>query len=133
MVERLEHSNLQKITVAKQAIKWHEKGKEIIIDNKLFDVESSTIKNDSVIFKGLFDEKETLIKKNVDLLIEHQNKHSSAANSITQLVFQVWYNTYLEFKLIHPVNALMPNNDWRYKENLLSASHSPASPPPKKI
>jgi hypothetical protein len=134
MLERLEHSNLEEITLAKKSVRWYKKGKEIIIGNSLFDVKSSTLKTDSITFTGLFDEKETLLKKNIDLLTEHQNKHSTSDNlSVAQLVFRLWDNINEEYNLLHPVNDPIISKDWRYKENLLIAFISPLSPPPKTV
>jgi hypothetical protein len=134
MLERLEHSNLEEITLAKKSVRWYKKGKEIIIGNSLFDVKSSTLKTDSITFTGLFDEKETLLKKNIDLLTEHQNKHSTSDNlSVAQLVFWLWDNINEEYNLLHPVNDPIIYKDWRYKENLLIAFISPLSPPPKTV
>jgi len=133
MVERLEQWNLQEVIIAKKAVRWKEKGREIIINNELFDVESYHMKNDSIVFKGLFDKKETLINKNVDLLIDHENRGSPSTNSIAQMVLQPFYVTCGEYYLCHPAATLALDNDGQQKEKLLNTLQSPVSPPPKQF
>ena len=132
MLQRLEHSNLQQITLAKKDVRWYEEGKEIIIGGSLFDVKSSMVKNDSVVFKGLFDQKESQLKKNIDLLIEYQNKRSSSNTLlVAQLVFQLWDHTSYQFALIHPTMALTTLKNRQLKQTLLSPPPAPPSPPPR--
>ena len=132
MLERLEHSNLEEITIAKKDVRWYEEGKEIIIGTSLFDVKFSRVKNDSVVFTGLFDKKESLLKKNIDLLLNYQNKTSSPNTLIVaQLVFQLWDNANHEFALIHPTILLTTSENRRLKQTLLFSPATPPSPPPR--
>ena len=132
MLERLEHSNLEELTVAKKDVRWYKEGKEIVIGTDLFDVKSSRVKNDSVEFRGLFDKKESLLKKNIDQLMDYQNKSSSSNNlTIAQLVFQLWYHSNNECILSHPGSLLARSNSRTHKDNLIIASITPPSPPPK--
>ena len=132
MLERLEDSNLEEIIIANRDVRWYEEGKEIIIGTSLFDVKSSTLKNDSVVFRGLFDKKESLLKKNIDLLIDYQNKTSSSNTLIVaQLVFQLWDHSNHEFTLIHPTVLLTTSKNRRLKQTLLFPPTTPPSPPPR--
>ena len=132
MLERLEHSNLEEITLAKKDVVWYEEGKEIIIGGNLFDVKSSTVKNDSVVFKGLFDQKESQLKKNIDLLIDYQNKRSSSNTLIVaQLVLQLWDHTGNRFALVHPTMVLTTLKNRQLKQVLLFPPRTPPSPPPR--
>jgi len=132
MLERLEHSNLGELTVAKKDVRWYKEGKEIVIGSHLFDVKSSRVKNDSVVFRGLFDKKESLLKKDIDQLMDYQNKSSSSNNlAIAQLVFQLWYHSSNEYIISHPGSHLARSNSRTHKGNLLISGITPPSPPPK--
>ena len=132
MLERLEHSNLEELAIAKKDVRWYKEGKEIVIGRDLFDVKSSRIKNDSIVFRGLFDKKESLLKKNIDQLIDYQNKSTSSNNlTAAQLLFQLWYHSNSEYVIPHPGSNLAPSNGRTHKDNLLISSIAPPSPPPK--
>jgi hypothetical protein len=62
MLERLESSALQTISINNKDVKWEEVNKEIIINGELFDVESFVIKTDRIIVTGLFDIDEDKLK-----------------------------------------------------------------------
>lgn len=64
MKEQLEQQSLQTIRIAEKNITWIEKGKELIVDGKLFDVKSSKYTGDYVEVTGLFDE--------MELSLQHQ-------------------------------------------------------------
>ena len=132
MLERLEDSNLEEITLAEKDVRWYKEGKEIIIGSSLFDVKSSMARNDSVVFKGLFDEKESQLKRNIDRLIDYQNKRSSSNTLIVaQLVFQLWDHTSHDFAFIHPTIVLTTLKNRRIKQTLLFSHKTPPSPPPR--
>ena len=132
MTEKLERLNLEKITIATKEIRWFEKGKEIIIHNTLFDVKTTVVKKDSTIFYGLFDEKETLVKNRVDLLVEQQNNQSTSNKlSITQLIFQLWYCVLDVYNLSPPSGTTLVVNTVTYREDLIEIYASPLAPPPK--
>ena len=67
MLEQLEAENLTTIVIKKNSFQWTRAGKEIEVNGKLFDVEEISIKGDSYVVKGLYDEKEAsllqIIKK----------------------------------------------------------------------
>lgn len=62
MKERMENQSLHSITMANNEIHWAKKGKEILVNGKMFDVKSITCKNGLTTFYGLYDEEETLLK-----------------------------------------------------------------------
>ena len=132
MLERLEHSNLEELTIAKRDVRWYKEGKEIVIGTDLFDVKFFRVKDDSILFRGLFDKKESLLKKNIDQLIDYRNKNSSSNNlMIAQLLFQLWYHSNNEYIISHPGSRLARSNSRTHKDNLLISSITPPSPPPK--
>lgn len=132
MVEKLEHSNLQKLCIKKNEVRWYKKNREILVANRLFDVESWESKNDSIVFKGLFDDKETLIKNRVAQLLDQQNRQSTPNKvCITQLVFQVWYCISNTGELTAPFRVLRNVSKRWYIEKLTPVYSSILSPPPR--
>ena len=91
MMERLEHAELQTITIPNHSVHWYKKGKEIVVHSTLFDVHRYTIKKDSTIFIGLFDTKETELKNQVAKLMTEDDPNSSSRDLIiAKLMFQLW-------------------------------------------
>jgi hypothetical protein len=133
MLEKLEQQNLQTITLAKSTVRWYEKDKEIIIGHSLFDVKSKVIKGDSIVFIGLFDEEETLLKMQAAKLVERRSAQSGTNHDgITQLVFQIWYLIDDDHELFGPF-TLLPHKVYWYNAKLIQADTSTLSPPPKTL
>ncbi len=65
MKEKLEYANLQTIEIPLKGFQWHEKGSEVLVNRKLFDVKSFHISDDKIYLTGLFDEKETELEEQI--------------------------------------------------------------------
>lgn len=77
MIENLEHSQLQTIFLKTESIQWKEEGKELIIQNCLFDVKNfEKLGEDTYKVVGLFDKEEKNIYDNIDLFIKKENSSS---------------------------------------------------------
>jgi hypothetical protein len=132
MIEKLETSNLQKISIPRNSVTWFKKNKEIVLGNRLFDVKSSEVNRDSIIFTGLFDDQETRIKNSVAQLTDQQLGHlPSNKRTITQLVFQLWYCINYDYSLLLSFKHLANTNNWWYIAELLQVYSATISPPPK--
>ena len=70
MEEKLDKQVLHSITMAEGDIHWIRAGKEILINNRLFDIKSFTSYKGSCTFTGLFDEEETSLTQ----LQNHQQR-----------------------------------------------------------
>jgi hypothetical protein len=57
--ERMEHHSTVTISLPEKSVIWHKKGKELVIDGKLFDVDVYSVNNGELKATGIFDEKET--------------------------------------------------------------------------
>jgi hypothetical protein len=79
--ERMEREAMVTVTIPVQDLRWHKKGKEVVIDGKLFDVKTLRQTGGQIVLTGLFDDAETAI---VDLL-EQQASHSKQSYGITYL------------------------------------------------
>ena len=134
MLEKLEREQLIEITLPKKDVVWFEQDKEILFDNHMFDVKSFIDKNDSIFFKGLFDEKETLIKKRVSVLVEKQSSSSSLNDaSITTIIFQLGYLSTDFFDLPQPYGNNILYMIRRSKEKLPQGYNSLPYAPPEPV
>ncbi len=91
MVEKLEHAELETITLHNNAVHWYKKNKEIVVNSILFDVHRYRIVKDSTVFTGLFDIKETELKNQVKKLLDQKNENDTAREIvIAKLILQLW-------------------------------------------
>lgn len=82
MEEQLEHQHLQTLELKKAELKWHKKGKEIEIGDRLFDIKEIKEKGELVIVKGLFDDEEKKIKKRIGLLEKQKNDENQLSHQV---------------------------------------------------
>lgn len=88
MAERMEVQRLQTIQLRADKIQWYDGEDEIIVEGKLFDVQSFTKQEgDIFLFTGLFDEEETDIKKEVEKLLQKKNGDSNERNAAARFFF----------------------------------------------
>ncbi len=101
MKEKLEHENLQTISIASNKIQWLHGQKEAMINGEMFDVKSFTQSNGITTLIGLFDSKEKeLNKKTIAFTKEKQQQSSSTATSFMFIVFYDDANFTYQFKNI---------------------------------
>ena len=81
MKEKLEEQFLHTVVLPKEKVVWIKYNREIIFENKMFDVKSFSERNGMVYFLGLFDEEETALK---DLL--EKDKNGEGNKQLTQLI-----------------------------------------------
>lgn len=79
MKERLERELLHTITVPRDKVIWAKYNKEIIVEGKMFDVESYSIKDGLCFFTGLFDEEETALNDLLEKKTEDRDKNELLA------------------------------------------------------
>lgn len=70
--ERMENSHLQTIRIPLSAVHWIKKGKEILINKRLFDVKEYNNNDCDLVLTGIFDDEETALDKSVDDLWQQQ-------------------------------------------------------------
>ncbi len=87
MQEKLEKSSLQKVSVNSDKLVWVKKGKEVLINGKLFDVKSIAVINGKTQLTGLFDTAEDEIVKKVAALESSKNDPSSPVYSLLVKLF----------------------------------------------
>jgi len=86
MKHRMEEQSLHTVVLADQDINWVKKDKEILVGDKLFDIEFIQHANGSTTFYGLYDEEETHLKS---LFNENWKKNMAGQNKILIQFFQL--------------------------------------------
>jgi hypothetical protein len=130
MEEKLEKQYIQTIRVPVNEIQWYKKNKEIIISGKLFDIKSVTIKNQVALFKGIFDEKETIIKDQI-VHLQQQKKNKDNNNPDAKFVSIVLFQeNFLTLSNQYYVRSLETHN--RPQNDIFKSTFpSTPAPPPK--
>jgi hypothetical protein len=122
MKEKLEQENLVCITIDKQHTNW-QTDHEMLIDGKLFDVQSAEEKDGQLIVRGLFDETETAI----DAKLKTLNKQST--NSHESQILQAFFQTVLFCNDLHSIKTAMIEFELPNNFNLfIQPEHLPFSP-----
>jgi hypothetical protein len=94
MEERLENASLQTIVADQAAVQWIKKGKEVIIEGKLFDVKSFRYSGKQIILTGLFDEDEDHLNSKLNTILAQTNEDpSSPLDDLTESFFSTPINT----------------------------------------
>jgi hypothetical protein len=81
MMERMEKQHLTAIQVPAEEFHWYEKGREILVDGKMFDVKSIRLHNGTYFITGLFDEQETELK----LVLQKKMEGSDIPQQLVQV------------------------------------------------
>jgi hypothetical protein len=85
--EQLERDNLTIITIAEKDLRWHKTGKELWIENNLFDVKTITQNNNGFcVITGLFDDGEQRLIGQLDHLVGEDDKALALSNEIKTLM-----------------------------------------------
>lgn len=96
--ERLETDNLQVLHIPLQEICWSKKGREIVINNRLFDLKKFKQDDTEIIVTGVFDDEETFLEKEINGLWQEQQSRQSL---ILLKYFQVLSQTYFPQNIFH--------------------------------
>lgn len=91
MKEKLEREELQLITVLRSSVRWVRPSKECLVNDRMFDVKEMTTSGDSVILRGLFDDKEKEIIARLGSFsapVKHEKDRSGTIYQITHLVLE---------------------------------------------
>jgi hypothetical protein len=119
-LEKLKTESLQEITISKDDVRWIKNGKELILDNRLFDVERFQQVNDSLILFGLFDEEETRLSEQLNHALQKGSADfNKKIDHLIQLLQDLFYQqkhsinfAFISKKIIHfkliPKNIIEP-------------------------
>ena len=129
MEERLEQSSVQQIQIPSASIVWYEKGKEIIVDGKLFDVKSMKVVDGLAFISGLFDEEETDIKNKIDKL-RKQQQSENGNTFYSKLIELIYFKEDIFHTELSPV-TIKPKHSTHWAFTFLQQSIDISSPPPE--
>lgn len=127
MEEKLEQSNLQLIKIPKASLVWFEKGQEVIINGKLFDVKSMHYENDIAFLTGLFDDEETKLKEKIEKLEQQRQDDNSFYSKLIGL--DCFKENHIPFQFCFDKLRLTHTSYWRF--DIKPCYHEHQSPPPK--
>lgn len=82
---KLTNAQLETVVIAAADVVWFEKGKEIILNNRLFDIASISQEGGKLVIKGIYDGDETHLLKKMHALSRKQQ--SKALESQTFLAW----------------------------------------------
>jgi hypothetical protein len=91
MKEKLRESFLTTITLGKNEVHWIEKGKEILVNGRLFDIRSFQVSGTHIIFTGLFDDEETNL---VYTLKQSEEQNTAFEDEVICSLFQFLQSVY---------------------------------------
>lgn len=103
MKHKLEASLLHKVKIDNHQVHWVKKGKELIINNRLFDVEKWHYTNNSIIVYGLYDDDETLLSLQLNDLLK---KRFPDYNKTTNQLFHFLQNLYFQNLALKSINEI---------------------------
>jgi hypothetical protein len=127
MKEKLEKEMLVSLTIDSRELHWVKKGKEILIDGRMFDIKTFHFDGKAYKINGLFDDDETALDKKLE---EQQRKNDPSGKLIINLLqwFQsVFFNDQQENDLVIQKQIVFVVSD---KWILASPFQSVPTPPP---
>ena len=129
--ERFDTELLQTITVSPEEFHWVKQGKEIMIDGKLFDVESYKTECDKVLLTGFFDNKEDkLVSHMTELAQQKDESNSPFSQQILKFLFSPACTNHL--KITYGGNwKFISQQYYPFDEMIPDASSHSISPPPR--
>lgn len=130
MLEALENSALEVIETDVSLIQWID-DKEILINEKYFDVKSFCISGNKIVFKGLYDEKEKELAGRINIFFAELDNHSpSPATGALVIMFQPFFLNFYS-----PQHFELYKNQSLsfhiYSENILLRGQIVEPPPPE--
>lgn len=129
MKEKMEHQLLHELTLNNKDIQWFKEGKEIVINNSLFDVKSiNYLPGGKARVTGLFDKEETALNEQVR---KNQQENNDKGNRQLAQFFANWLA--LPFEEEHNVPSIdnTVNKFSPYTIDPVSAFRTILTPPPQ--
>ena len=128
MEEALESSLMETLVIATSDFHWYEEDREIIYQGQMFDVKSIRESGDSLIVVGLFDEKETFVKKQLENS-EVGKQSSSRHNFLQYMAVTGWLGD--SGDLSSPTFLVLDKTTDPSSFSLYHSFHTVLSPPPE--
>lgn len=130
MQEKLEMESLISISIPKNKINWHKKNKELIHNNRLFDVKSVKADIGNIVFTGLYDDDETILTEKM----KDNGKNNSLHQNMLVEFFHLLMGSYHSQKAESEKPIQLSFNFYVIKNVIpLSPYISFNTPPPKNL
>jgi hypothetical protein len=131
MKEKLEQQSLQSIAIADNDVHWIEEDKEILVNEKLFDVKTLEYRNGYTVFTGLFDQQETELMQQLEAM---QKQVPSSDNKLLTDFFQwlmsVYHDHYYQDNIYKSLTVL---NHTKSSTDLSEQFPEINTPPPRPV
>ncbi len=129
MLESLESTSLQIVSINSVDFKWEKANKEVIIKGELFDVKSFEVKDGKVILKGLYDVEEKNLKNNYAKLLHQKNDRPAPLDKL--LLKFIFATALLKNTIcINWFSCFTKPSYFNYSQNLLTTISVVFTPPP---
>jgi hypothetical protein len=120
--EKMNTAVLKSISIPKADIIWIKAGKEILLDDKLFDVKNFTVKKDTITLTGYFDDKETELLAKFKKYTETNDRDNPLSKLAFKFLFCPVYNNYAE--IVYETSWHFISNKYHSFEEMLPAAPS---------
>jgi hypothetical protein len=128
--EKMNTVVLRSVSIAKADIIWIKAGKEILLDDKLFDVKNFAVKKDTIILTGYFDDKETELLAKFKKYTETNDRDNPLSKLAFKFLFCPVYNNYDE--IVYETSwHFISNKYYSFDEMLPAAPSLSFTHPPK--
>lgn len=105
MLEKMEQSQLQCISIDANQVNWKIKNKELLVNNQFFDVKYSDKHGSKINFYGLFDAEE----KRLESFIEKNmsgDENNQGLDKITRFLLQIQLLATITDTILHSIETL---------------------------
>lgn len=132
MEDQLKSASLRTISVDITKLIWTKKGKEVLLDGKLFDVRSYTVNDSRVILTGLYDNDEDVLNEQMKNFVQQKNGTTAPLNqAVFNLLFPPLYNNTVDALAQNPWRVITHHFIPYQEEKVPSKYLSILTPPPK--
>ena len=130
--ERLERNHLEVLHIPVENILWTKQGKEIITNNRLFDVKEFSQNKNEIVVTGIFDDVETALEKQMTgLWQQQQSKQGIVLFKYFQLLAQSHLpQAFLQPGIISTAQKIYPQEIFCYHKEIFIKI---PTPPPQII
>ena len=127
MKEKLEKQALTTVRVHNESVIWIEVGKEILVNDRMFDIKNVTNDGDYVIFSGLYDDEE----KAIESKMEKHTEENSSSTKLMKLISHLNFVPHENSCSISSIDFESMNKMHTWTEALPKSDRHVNAPPPR--
>jgi hypothetical protein len=133
MEERLESQELTTLSILKKDVQWVKVGKELIINDEMFDVKSIKEEGEMLHIKGLYDVAEKTIKQKIALLLHQKNDANSPLGKLITQFFNPIICVENKLEVLPPLAAVITKEYFNFIETTSTCKIEITTPPPNNV